>query len=91
MYKMDNLLVDVEELSPEVANVVKELVAAGYTVTEVKEGGDNYDPLVTLECDKSVLISQDGYYSLTEGEGDEIEYLAESLDFDDILDELNGF
>lgn len=88
---MDNLMVPVDELQPDVANVVKELTAAGYIVTEVKEGGKDYDPLVTIEDGRAVLISQDGYFSLTEGYGDDIEYIAESLDFDDILDELNGF
>lgn len=88
---MDNLMVPMKELAPEITEVIVELRTAGYVVTEVKEGGKNYDPLVTLECGKSVLISQDGYYSLTEGSEDELEYLAESLDFDDILDELNSF
>ncbi len=88
---MNNLMVVIDELNPEVARVVKELTAANYVVTEVKEGGKDYDPLVTLEDDRAILISQDGYFSLTRGYGDDIEYIAESLDFDDILDELNGF
>ena len=82
---MNTLDVAVNELAPEVKHVVEKLIQKGKTITMVMEGDIDYDPCIDIEGGLSIVISEDGFYSLTRGENDSLEYIGEDTNLDAIL------
>ena len=82
---MNTLNVAVNELKPEVKYVVEELIQRGKTITMVLEGDIDYDPCIDIEGGLSIVISEDGVYSLTRGENDTLEYIDEDVNLGNIL------